>query len=351
VARLKKAAIHAGLDTLYYSGIYRLARAMVGGVGAILMFHHVRPPRDDPFQPNRHLEIAPQFLDEVIVALRAADVDIVSMDEAHRRLTSATPHRRFVVLTFDDGYRDNLTYAWPVLERHAVPFTLYVAAAFADGAGELWWRALEEAIAGQGSIAVAFDEATRLFDCATPQAKYETYGFLYRWLRQMPDEGALRAAVQRIAGDSGIDMPGQCRRECMDWGELSSLARELQVTIGAHTVNHVMLARVDADQARAEIRDSARLIEQRLGIAPRHFAYPVGDAAACGPREYATADAEYLTAVTTRPGVLFAEHRQHLTALPRISVNGEFQRLRYLDVLLSGAATGLWNGFRRVNAA
>ena len=69
-----------------------------------------------------------------------------------------------------------------------------------------------------------------------------------------------------------------------------------------------------------------------------------------GPREFRIAtELGFKTAVTTRPGVIFRRHAEHLTALPRISLNGDFQRPRYAKVLISGAATGLWNGFRPVN--
>jgi peptidoglycan/xylan/chitin deacetylase (PgdA/CDA1 family) len=97
---------------------------------------------------------------------------------------------------------------------------------------------------------------------------------------------------------------------------------------------------------------SRAVIEAALGARPHHLSYPVGDPTSAGPREFRIAgELGFRTAVTTRPGVLFKPHREHLMALPRLSVNGEFQRQRYVKVLMSGAATAMWNGFRRVNAA
>jgi peptidoglycan/xylan/chitin deacetylase (PgdA/CDA1 family) len=138
----------------------------------------------------------------------------------------------------------------------------------------------------------------------------------------------------------------------MNWSELGSLAADPLVTIGAHTVNHVMLAKVADRTARSEMDNSRAVIEAALGVRPEHLAYPVGDRTSAGPREFRiAAELGFKTAVTTRPGVLFPEHRQHMMALPRISLNGEYQQLRYVRVLLSGAATAMSNGFRRVDAA
>ena len=93
-------------------------------------------------------------------------------------------------------------------------------------------------------------------------------------------------------------------------------------------------------------------IEQRLGQSVRHLAYPVGDPTSAGPREFAMArEIGYASAVTTRPGVVFPAHRDHVLALPRLSVNGDHQSLRSLDILLSGTAFAIWNRGRRVNVA
>ena len=82
---------------------------------------------------------------------------------------------------------------------------------------------------------------------------------------------------------------------------------------------------------------SRAVLEAALGKRPEHLAYPVGDPTSAGPREFRiAAELGFKTAVTTRPGVLFKAHRDHLTALPRISVNGEFQQ----PALSEGADVG-----------
>jgi peptidoglycan/xylan/chitin deacetylase (PgdA/CDA1 family) len=165
-------------------------------------------------------------------------------------------------------------------------------------------------------------------------------------------ETELRAAVHDLCSRYGVDMAAICDELCMDWEEIARLASDPLVTIGAHTVNHPMLQKLPDRLARAEMEMSRGVIEAALGLRPEHFCYPVGDMTSAGPREFTiAAELGYKTAVTTQPGVLFRGHDQHLTALPRISVNGEFQQMRYMRVLMSGAATAVWTGFRRVKAA
>jgi len=349
---IRSAVIRAGLETLYFSGAHRLARHFLAGRGAILMLHRVRPAPREPFQPNRGLEITPEFLDETIAAIRAAEIDIVSLDEACRRIREDDQSRRFVVLTFDDGYRDNLEFAWPILKRHGAPWTLFLPSAFADGSGELWWVVIEEAIARNRSIAVTLGGEARVFDCADTQAKRATFATIYAYIRAQETWEASMAPVRELATTCGIDMAKQCREMCMGWDEIALLAADPLVTIGAHTMTHPILSKLPEDQVRAEMAGGVRRIEEKLGIRPAHFSYPVGTPDAAGPREFAIAGrVGFRTAVTTRPGVLYSGHANHLTALPRLSVNGDFQRRRYVDVLLSGAPSALMNGFRRVDAA
>jgi peptidoglycan/xylan/chitin deacetylase (PgdA/CDA1 family) len=136
----------------------------------------------------------------------------------------------------------------------------------------------------------------------------------------------------------------------MDWPMLKDFAREPLVTIGAHTNTHPRLRTLTDEQSRAEIAESKARIEKELQREIHHFAYPVGDPTSAGKREFAfAAEVGCVTGVTTRPGVLFPEHAEHLHALPRLSVNGLFQNPDYLRALITGLPLMLKNRGRRLN--
>ncbi len=192
MAGLKQTIIRGGLESLYFSGAYRALKPLVGGVGAILTLHHVRPPRPDRFQPNRLLEVTPRFLTRVVKLLARSGIDVVSLDEMHRRLTEGDYGRRFVCLTFDDGYRDNLEFAYPILRDAGLPLAIYVPTSFPDRLGELWWLVLEAVIAKRDRIGLVIDGENRSFDCRTVAEKRALYDELYWWLRARQSEAELR---------------------------------------------------------------------------------------------------------------------------------------------------------------
>jgi peptidoglycan/xylan/chitin deacetylase (PgdA/CDA1 family) len=138
----------------------------------------------------------------------------------------------------------------------------------------------------------------------------------------------------------------------MSWDELKSFAADPLVTIGAHTVTHPNLAKQSEAVALNELRSSRERIEAALARPVLHLAYPYGDRIAAGQREFALAKAAgFKTAVTTRPGMIYPESAGYMTALQRVSLNGNYQDERILPVLTSGTATAMWNGFRRIDAA
>lgn len=347
---LKDRIIGAGFAAFRLTGLHRLAGVATRGRGAVLMLHNVRPwrPPSPGFTPNRLLEITPEFLDDVLGLARRMGFDFVTMDEASTRLADgdAPP---FLALTFDDGYRDTATFALPVLERHRAPFTVYVATGFADRGAGMWWLELEAALRAADHIAIDDEGLSLALPAATPRQKSDAFERIYWALRGGSEAGLLRV-VGSLAERHGVDRAAIVETLCMDWPEIAALAGHPLATIGAHSVSHKMLAKWPIEIAREEMGASKRRIEQMLGRPVRHFAYPVGDPTSAARREFDLArELGFASAVTTRPGMLFAAHRDHLTALPRVSLNGNWQDIGYCEVLLSGAPFALWNRGRRLN--
>ncbi|MCC7254158.1 polysaccharide deacetylase family protein [Hyphomicrobium sp.] len=327
------ALTRTALSALHYSGLGALLAPLARGKGVIFTLHNVRPEPPEPFAPNRILKVTPEFLETAIESVRGAGYDIVSLDEAARRMSVAAP-APFACFTFDDGYRDNRDYAYPVFKRHGLPFAIYVPTVYADGEGDLWWFVLEQAIRKADQLRVVLGGVERRFETRTTEQKDAAFDAIYWTLRAGP-EIELRATVRKIADAAGYDPSRLCRDLIMDWDELRALAADPLVTIGAHTRRHFAVAQLSEDEARAEIAESVARIERELGRPCRHFSFPYGDAGSAGPRDFAIARSLGLaTAVTTQKDVLRA--RNALTGLPRISLNGDYQEARYVRAMMTG---------------
>ena len=349
MSRLRSGVIRAGFSALHLSGLHRLMRPIFGGVGAIFMMHHVRPQAPGAFRPNSHLEITPEFLCATLRHVRSLGIDMVSIDEARRRMVNMEFGRRFACFAFDDGYRDNRDYALPVMREFAAPFTVYVTGDFADGRAGLWWIALERTLTKSDSVKVKIGNHTIEADCRSLTAKEATFIRLRNAI-VAAESASVGYAIDRLCRRQFIDYAALTSEFCMSWEELKPFSDDPLVTIGSHAVTHGNIARMTADGARQEIFGGRDRIQSAIQKPVLHMAYPYGDKNAAGAREFALAsEAGFRTAVTTRPGMIFPENIKHMTALPRVSVNGNFQDERFLPVLTSGTATAMWNGFRRVS--
>jgi peptidoglycan/xylan/chitin deacetylase (PgdA/CDA1 family) len=297
-------------------GLGALVRPWLGGRGAVLAFHRVREPDATmAFGTNGQNCVPPARLRALLAALAADDVDVVTLDEAAARLRAPSP-RRFVCLTFDDGYRDNLEALLPILEAFSMPATIYIAPGLLDGSAKLWWYALDHALASADMLRLPADLGGGIHARA-PDQKRAAFATVTRLMLLSPPHDAARIA-DALAASHGADYAALARAHMLDWEGVRRLAASPLIEIGAHTTSHPSLARLDDAAAQAEMAGSRDRLAQETGRAVRHFAYPFGTADTVGVRELRLAAAlGFATAVSTTPGNLFPRHAQDGQCWPR----------------------------------
>ena len=341
------------LNSLYYSGAHHALKNRFRGVGALLTLHHVQPENsEDRFAPNRILSVTPEFLDRTIQRVVSLGYDIVALDEMRRRLIEEDFRKPFVSFTLDDGYADNYVHAFAVFKKYRVPFTIYLCTGLMDGSVDPWWRTLERIVLKQQRLEVELDGVRRVFTTKSTRQKYRAYESIYWALRRMPLPAQLATTHDLREAYPGNTNAQASPAEPLSWEMIAEMRASGLLTIGAHTINHYALTKLSQNEIRDEMKRGRDVLEQRIGEQPRHFAYPYGDASSAARREFETAEQlGFRTAVTTRKGVLFPEHGQHLHALPRISLNGDYQQTRNIELFLGGVPFTLFNRFRRLDVS
>lgn len=337
----KTRAGRAALQAVWWSGVSGFAARRARPFGAIFTLHHVSPDPAGNLPPNGHLRITPAFLDAVITHLAAKGVEFVDLAEATRRV--ALPRQAgdgfFAAFTLDDGYVNNEVHAAPVFRRHGVPYAVFVSPGLSEGTALAWWEVVEAVVRTKDSIAVPFQ--TSPLSARTGLEKRRAFDRIFVHLTEVCAEPNVDGTVRELAERNGL-VPGLTASPVMDWATLRHLSSDPLCTIGAHSMTHARLSRLDRNEMLGELRQSRDVIGEMLGRRPDFFAYPYGFRQACGPREFAAAaEVGYRAAFTTRLHALSRQTAGNLHALPRLSINGYYQDLRYIDVLISGLP-GRW---------
>lgn len=332
---LKHAAIAGGLELSSLAGRAGLMSS-ARGRGAIFTLHHVRPKTEQAFDPNAHLEITPEFLDETLTLLAAEGYQFVPLHHMEARMAIARPEERFAAFTLDDGYRNNAVHAQPVFTEHRVPFTVFVTGGFCCRTHSIWWETLTDLLRALPHIEFDFGSGPVTLPLATTWQKDAAFKRFAAFI-QSGDETSRVASLDKAARAHGIDPLLITERLIMREPELKSLVLNPLATLGAHTISHRALARLEEHEALEEMQASAERIECITGVRPATFAFPYGFGGTVTPREYRlAAEAGFKLAVTTMPGTLSHRSFDTPTALPRISVNGLYQKRKYVAALASG---------------
>jgi peptidoglycan/xylan/chitin deacetylase (PgdA/CDA1 family) len=306
-------------------GILRLIRWYNRNRILILYLHSVVNLQETSWQPLRK----PFSID-----LLRRQLEIISrhytwltLDDAVEMLSGRKPIvPNGVVLTFDDGYRNNMTVALPVLERHSIKPVFYVATGLLNNRTPYWFERLDYAIQQlQAPTQVRLRGRAYHFAPGDRDALRETYAELRQAAKMHFDNDwefyaffhSVSDRLEKASGKSlaAIQAGDPCSESLSD-EDLRSLTATGRATVGSHTVDHLRLDTVDEKVCADQLRESKSYIEEITGTTCRHFCYPNGN----WNRQVADAvrGAGYDSAVTTAEGFnsigddLYSLRRMHM---------------------------------------
>lgn len=327
---------------LHGSGLHRLFHPLYGGHTTILMLHRVTPGEQRGL-PTDALALTPEFLERFLCEKQAAGWRFISLDYLVENFSECVDRRRNMVVTLDDGYRDNLEYARPIFTRLGVPYTIYITNSFPDGTADLWWYTISNLLAAYGSITLNHRGAGLLLSLKRPKQSLNDFKALYERLGRDEQMEVMADLTMKYP------LPDNGGRLWLNWDEIRELAGDRLCSIGCHTVNHLSLGTLSQEDARDELLRSKLEIEAQIARPVRHLAYPYGKRGDASVREaHLAVELGFTSAVTTRIGNLFEPHADHLLMLPRIPLYQGGKNGQLSEIFLSGMYTAFANRFKRV---
>ncbi len=289
--------------------------------GFIFMLHRVSEWEDGKIFWNENMKVNPSKLDEIILDIKKK-FDIIRLEDVPARLLLKNK-KKFVVFTFDDGYKDNLTDALPVFKKHNAPFTIFITSDFMDRKAILWWYSIEDLILCNNRITLSNGKT---FLCNTMEDKKRSFLEIREEILKI-DQKDLEKGLNALFANYTIDWYSNCEKLCLSWEEVRQLTNEPLVTLGAHTQHHYnLLMLASSDDVRKEILAGNHRVKEEIGIDLSVFAYPYGLAK---EREFEIlsdlGDTFQLAVIIGNDAVTDKNNRQY--CLPRIMMEYDYNSL------------------------
>lgn len=251
------------------------------GAGLILLYHRIAEPEFDPWQ----IAVSPATFDRHLRFL-GSEYRLLSLPELVACARRGSIPERAVAITFDDGYADNLHLGLPLLEKHGVPATIYIATDYIGSPRQFWWDELDDLVTGPGERPGSLDLSLgkrRVVAQTSTEAdrRGAALSVLHSAFRASPpltiESGLdqLRAWAGASYASGGRAGSEEARRP-MSREELVSLGESDLIELGAHTAHHPSMLALTRDLGRAEVESSRRFLAEATGIAPAGFSFPFG---------------------------------------------------------------------------
>jgi peptidoglycan/xylan/chitin deacetylase (PgdA/CDA1 family) len=227
------------------------------------------------------MKVSPEFLKDFIKE-RKNTYQFISLDDLYKLSISKQKLKKpFIVMTFDDGYRDNYEYALPVFDELHIPFTVYVTNSFPDKTAFLWWYILEDIIQNNKRLTLSDGEQ---FICETKKEKEDVFLSCRQLILALNQEKLVDEFASLFNNYKG-DYQSYNDSLCLSWNQIQEMSNSSYCTIAAHTVNHKTLNRLTDVELKYEILSGKKVLEEKIGKQVKHFSYPFGTQNEIGIRE------------------------------------------------------------------
>lgn len=298
-----------------------------------LMLHRIGERDPLRLSPNEDMKVSPQYLDRFFSEAKRRGFAFLSLPQLHSALAEerALPSRSLVV-TLDDGYRDNLTEGLSVFERHDVPFTVYLSTAFIDGDHIPWWYALEGLLSARRSILWRGNAIS----LESPAEKNDA--FMRGRAAALQSSLGAETYIGEICAENGYEIE-KLKELFLTWNDVRELHLHPLAGLGNHGHRHLNLQTVPREGIREEFALAGEKIARHTGCTPVHYAYAYGLFTEEAESVLRSLDAA--TCVTTSPGRLSAGEHKKLLALPRFMLNEGMS----VDALMAQSAYVSLRGF------